>query len=222
MAPEIMWDEIQRRIWECEACRGQPRVAIKIRQQTAAPAIHVAVLFVGVAPPHEGGVCVRTRAKSATNDPSDNLRTFIEEAAASRWDDLIAKGAFRIHAVKCAIIADDDGFQNPPNPVVDCCSPVGFVDEFQILRPARTVTLGSAARRAVLNHPAVTVPRGVGVSKPLEDLLNSWPDGIPCSLGTDAFILDPAPFPRSAATKRRAATIIRKAVRLAGLVNGAG
>lgn len=139
-----------------------------------------------------------------------------------RWDDLIAKGAFLIHAVKCAIVLDEEGFQNPPNDVVDRCCSVGFADELQLLRPARVVALGGTARRAVLKHPSVTVPRGVGVSKTLEKLQESWPQGIPCKLGSCEFILHLAPFPRSAAAKKKAAVLVREVTCPAGLGNAAG
>jgi uracil-DNA glycosylase len=179
-------------------------------------------LFVGVAPPDQGNRAVRTVAKSATNDTGDNLRRFIEAAAALRWDDLIASGAFLIHAVKCAIVPDEEGFQNPPMEVVDRCCAVWFAEELRLLRPTSIVALGGAARRAVLRHPSVTAPRGAGVSKSLEKLQESWPHGIPCQLGNDAFTLHPAPFPRSAIAKQRATMVIREATRLAGLGSDAG
>jgi uracil-DNA glycosylase len=222
MATDARWQAIQERIWACEACKGHARVEINIRQKTPAPGTAAALLFVGVAPPDQGSPAVRTPAKSATNNPEDNLRKFIEAAAVLRWDDLIAKGAFLIHAVKCAIVPDEDGFQNPPIDVVDRCCPVGFDDELQLLRPARIVALGGAARRAVLKHQSVTAPRGVGVSKSLEKLQESWPHGIPCELDSAEFTLHPAPFPRSGAAKQKATVIIREAVRLAGFANAAG
>ena len=222
MATQVQWQTIQERIWACEACKGHAGVEINIRQQTPAPRMAAALLFVGVAPPDQDSPAVRTVAKSATNDPGDNLRQFIEAAVALRWDDLISKSVFLIHAVKCAIVPDEDGFQNPPNGVIDCCCSVGFADELQLLRPARVVALGGAARRAVLNHPSVTPPRGVGVSKTFEKLQETWPQGIPCKFGRDEFTLYPTPFPRSAAAKQKAAVIIREVARLAGLVNLAG
>lgn len=222
MATHVQWQAIQERIWACEACKGHARVEINMRQQTLDPSMATTLLFIGVAPPDQGNPTVRTVAKSATNDPGDNLRKFIEAAVIVRWDDLIAKGAFLIHAVKCAIAPDEEGFQNPPNEVVDRCCSVGFSDELQLLRPARIVALGGAARRAVLKHPSITAPRGVGVSKTLEKLEESWPQGIPCKLGGDEFTLHPAPFPRSAAAKQKAAVIIREAARLAGIVNATG
>jgi uracil-DNA glycosylase len=222
MAAHVQWQAIQERIWACEACKGHARVEINVRQQTPAPTMPIALLFVGIAPPDQGSPGIRTAAKSATNDPGDNLRKFIEAAAVSRWDDLIADHAFLIHAVKCAIVPDEEGFQNPPNEVVDRCCPVGFADELLSLRPARIVALGGTARRAVLKHPSVTAPRGVGVSKTLEKLKEAWPKGIPCKLGSSEFTLHPAPFPRTAAAKQNTAVIIREATRLAGLGNAAG
>ena len=222
MATAVPWEAIQKRISSCEACKGHERVQINVRQQTPAPVMPIPLLFVGIAPPDQGSPAVRTNVKSATNDPEDNLRKFIEEAAALTWDDLIAKRAFLIHAVKCAIVPDSEGFQNPPNDVVDRCSPIGFADELRFLQPAHIVAFGGAARRAVLKHPAVTAPLGVGVSKTFANLQESWPKGIPCELGGAGVVLHPAPFPRSPAAKKTATVIIREAVRLAGLDNAAG
>jgi uracil-DNA glycosylase len=222
MATEVAWSTVQQRIWECEACRGHRRVEVNVRQQTGGPERDTALLFIGVAPPDQGSPCGRTRAKSAINDPGDNLRHFIERATALQWEGLISSGAFLIHAVKCAIVADEDGFQNPPNDVVDRCCPIGFNDELRLLRPARIVALGGAARRAVLKHPSVTTPLGIGVSKTFKQLEESWPQGIRCHLANSEFTLHSAPFPRSATAKRKAAAILREAVRLAGLGNAAG
>ena len=218
----VPWEAIQKRIWLCEACRGHERVELNVRQQTPAAITPVRLLFVGVAPPDQGSPAVRTRARSATNNRDDNLRKFIEEAASLAWDDLIARQAFLIHAVKCAIVPDSEGFQNPSNDVVDRCSPIGFTDELRLLQPARIVALGGAARRAVFKHPAITAPRGAGVSKTFEKLQELWPTGIPCKLDGTPVVLYPAPFPRSPAAKKVAAVIIREAVRLAGLDRGVG
>ena len=91
MASAVPWEVIQERIWSCEACKGHERVQINVRQQTPAPVMPVPLLFVGIAPPDQGSPAVRTNAKSATNDPEDNLRKFVEEPAALTWGDLIAK-----------------------------------------------------------------------------------------------------------------------------------
>ncbi len=221
MATDITWEGTQARIWSCEACKGQARVEINSRQQTSPPSKSVGLLFVGVAPPHHGSPSRRKVAKSATNDPGDNLRRFIESSVELRWDDLIDKSVFLIHAVKCAIVPDAEGFQSPPNDVVDRCSPVGFVDELRLLRPTRIVAFGGAARRAVLKHPSITAPRGASVSKTFRKLHESWPKGIPCKLGSSELTLHPAPFPRSPAAKKTAAVIIYEAARLAGLCNAA-
>lgn len=216
------WDPIQSRIWSCEACTGHDRVRTNVRQQTPEPIIPVSLLFVGIAPPDQGGPAVRTKAKSATNDAEDKLRGFIEDASAMGWDDLVEKHVFLIHAVKCAIVPDSDGFQNPPNDIVDRCSPIGFIDELWFLQPASIVAFGGAARRAVLKHPRVKAPRGVGVSKAFEKLRVSWPQGIPCKLGNAELTLHPAPFPRSAAAKRTAAVTVQRALHLAGIYNATG
>lgn len=216
MSPaDVSWRTVQQRIWSCEACGGHGRVETNIRQQTPAPTAPVSLLFVGIAPPDQGHPVVRTPAKSATSDPEDNLRTFIEGAARLTWDGLFARGAFFIHAVKCAIIPER-GYQNPPNDVVDRCNPVGFADELRCLQPAHIIAFGGAARRAVLKHPALTAPRGV-LSKKFPKLQELWPEGVPCNLGGTALVLHPAPFPRSPSAKKTAAAIVREVIRLAGL-----
>lgn len=216
------WERIQTQIWDCEACANNPRVALKIRQRTTSPRMSVSLLLVGLAPPHEDGVPVRKVAKSATNDPADNVRLFVEETLAQPWDELTGKGLFLVHAVKCAIVPNADGSQDPPLPVVDCCNPVGFAPEFHSLRPPRVVTLGDMARRAVLRTPDVIVPRQVKLTTKLGPLQELWPEGIPCRLGDAPFILYPARFPRTAAMKVVAAAVIRKAAELAALSDEAG
>jgi hypothetical protein len=188
-----------------------------IRQQTPPPTIPVSLLLVGLAPPHEEGVSEPKVAKSATNDPSDKLRLFVEETLARRWDELTAKGLFLIHAVKCAIVPNADDSQNPPPGVVDCCNPVGFAREFQALRAPRVVTLGDMGRRAVLKTPAVSAPARVTLTAKLGLLQRLWPDGIPCSIAGMPFILHPARFPRTAKARRETAPVIRRAAQFASL-----
>ena len=204
------WERVQTKIWDCEKCATNPRVALKIRQQTISPEMSVSLLLVGLAPPHEDGVSVRKIAKSAMNDPSDNVRLFVEETLAQRWDELTGKGLFLIHAVKCAIVPNAHGSQDPPSPVVDCCNPVGFATEFQSLRSPRVVTFGDKARRAVLRTPGVIVPHQLKLTTKLGLLQELWPEGIPCKLGDVSFILHPARFPRTAAMKVAAAAGRRK------------
>lgn len=216
----LAWNAIQARIWACDACKGDARVELNVRQQTPQPAGPASLLFIGIAPPEQGSPYIRTEAKSATNYLGDNLRRFIEEAADLTWDELVDKRACLVHAVKCAIVPDSEGFQNPPNHVIDRCHKVGFADEFNLLRPTRIVAFGGAARRAVLKHQSVKAPRGV-LSKSFAKLQESWPDGIPCKIAGTEVTLHPTPFPRSPAAKKTATRIVQEAVRLARLKNAA-
>lgn len=218
MAVVASWETIQTKIWHCEKCATNPRVALNIRQRTPSPGICVSLLLVGLAPPHEDDISERKVAKSATNDPTDNIRVFVEETLAKSWAELAAKGLLLIHAAKCAIVPNADGSQNPPPPVVDCCNPVGFAPELRALRPPRVVTLGDVARRAVLKTPGVVMPREVRLTTKLKTLQERWPDGIPCKLIDDPFLLHPARFPRTARMKTAAAAVVRKAARLAALI----
>jgi len=222
METAASWKEIQKQIWDCENCLAHPRVAIKIRQQTMPPTMSVSLLLVGLAPPHENGASVRKVAKSATNNPLDNLRLFVEETLAQPWETLASKGLFLIHAVKCAISSNAGGSQNPPRPVVDCCNPVGFAPEFQLLQPSRVVALGDMARRAILRTPDVIMPHKVKLTTTLDSLQKLWPEGIPCKLCDKPFVLHPARFPRTAVQRAEAAFVIRTAAQLAGLTGEAG
>ncbi len=177
------WERVQIKIWDCEKCATNSRVALKIRQRTISASMPVSLLLVGLAPPHEDGVPVRKVAKSATNDPSDNVRLFVEQALARPWDELTGKGLFLIQAVKCAIVPNPDRSQNPPPTVVDCCNPVGFAPEFQSLRPPRVVTLGDMARRAVLRTRDVIVPPQLKLTTKFGRLQELWPEGIPQTWG---------------------------------------
>ncbi len=212
-----VWDDIQKRIWTCDACLGHPRVQLAIRQQTPAPTVLVRLLLVGIAPPYEPGVCVRTVAKSAMNNRDDNLRTFITETLGRPWDDLVARGLFLIHSVKCAIVPDEEGFQNPPNPVIDQCTPDHFAAEFELVNAPRVVTFGKAPLRATLSHPSVIPLQGVTKSKTLKVLISRWPSGIACKLGRQPFTLHVARFPRSNAAKKQASLVLEQATQLAGL-----
>lgn len=98
------WERGQAKIWECEKCATNPRVALTIRQRTISPNMSVSLLLVGLAPPHEDRVSVRKVAKSATKDPSDNVRLFVGQTLARPWDELAGKGLVLIHAVKCALV----------------------------------------------------------------------------------------------------------------------
>ena len=162
--------------------------------------------------------CRRLR-RVLSNDPSDNVRLFIEETLAQPWDNLTGKGLFFIHAVKCAIVPNADGSQNPPIRVVNCCNSVGFEPEFQSLRPPRVVTLGDMARWTVLRTPDVIVPHRLKLTTKLGLLQELWPEGIPCRVGDAPLILHPERFPRTAAMKVSAATVVRKAAKRAALID---
>jgi uracil-DNA glycosylase len=168
------WNEIQGRIWCCELCRDHGRVACNLRQHTSAPLDSVELMLVGVAPPHVAGVQARIAADSATNDPNDNLRSFIMATLGRSWTDLLARGLFLIHAVKCAIIPED-GHQNPPNEVVDACAPLYFAHEIQLVRPPVVVVFGRAPHRALLRVPGVraSMPKGFGLSCSVTTLVQS-------------------------------------------------
>lgn len=98
------WIKIQAAIWACEVCRKHERVACNIRQQTEAPIHPVKLLLVGVAPPFEERVDVKTIARSATNHADDNLRKlFILATLPGSWEELLGRGLFLVHGVKCAI-----------------------------------------------------------------------------------------------------------------------
>ena len=211
MGTQDSWDGVQKHIRDCAACVGHRRVALAIRQQTPPPQGLVRLLLAAVAPPYENGINVLTTAKSATNDPDDKLRAVIAAALSSPWNDLTAKGLFLIHAVKCAIIPDQRGFQYPPTLVIDRCIPQHFAAEFTLLRAPHVVAFGRAPLRATLKHPLVTAPRGVGVSRTLRALLQKWPQGIPCDAGGRSFTLHVSPFPRSIKARKRAAVILRGA-----------
>src|SRR5437867_1049502 len=136
------WKDVQDRIWACELCRNHGRIACDIRQQTEAPCRDIKLLLVGIAPPYVTGVAQKIRARSATNDPDDNLRKlFVLATLPFSWEGLLARGVFLIHSVKCAIIPKDR-HQNPPHDVVDTCASPHFVEEVKLIRPQRVVTFG--------------------------------------------------------------------------------
>lgn len=161
------WEEIQADIWKCNSCKGHPRVDLNVRQQTSGNSGGVRLLVVTIAPPFAIGAGERTVAKSATNNPNDNMRSFLEKSLDLTWDQMIQRGLFLLHAVKCAITIKN-GYQNPPNEVVDTCAPIHFAQEFMNIRPAFVITLGQVPRRAVIRIPGIVTPQQLGVSKPLQ------------------------------------------------------
>lgn len=219
----VSWTRIQAAIWACEACRDHNRVACKIRQQTDAPTCPVKLLLVGIAPPFEKSVEVKTRARSATNHAEDNLRKlFIPATLPGSWEDLLTRGLFWVHCVKCAI-AVKDGHQNPPDPVVDVCASSHFAQEIGLLRPPQVVAFGKAPYRALLRVPGVKAPRGLGVSTSVANLVERTRGGVEFQADGWKFTVHVSPFPLE--RKRPvplAQEVLREAARLAGVLNAKG
>lgn len=217
------WQTLQDKIWECELCRQQGRVACNIRQQTEAPARDIKLLLVGIAPPYLEGIVEKTRARSATNNPNDNLRKlFILATLHGRWEDLLCQGLFLIHGVKCAI-TEQDRHQNPPDDVVDACAALHLVEEVMLLRPPRVLAFGKASYRAVLRVPGVKPPRGLGVSARVATLVDKTRGGLDLQADSWKFSVHVSPFPlQGKKPKPIAQEILREAAMLAGLPCGTG
>ncbi len=144
------WQHLQETVWSCTTCAGRARVAIDVRQQTDPPSRpRTRLLVVSLAPPFKKAVG-RTQADSATNNPDDVLRRFLEGALRRRWDELLHSGVALLHAMKCAVVPDSQGFQNPPPEAVDLCAPRHLAQEILVLRPNVVTTLGRMAYRAVV------------------------------------------------------------------------
>lgn len=217
------WRGIQDRIWACDLCYSQARVARDIRQQTEAPAQAVKLLLVGMAPPFVAGVTGKTRARGATNHSDDNLRKlFILATLATSWESLFAQGMFLIHSVKCAIPIEDQ-HQNPPNKVVDACAPPHFAEEIQLIRPERVVAFGKAPYRALLKVPGVRAPSGLGVSTAVATLVERTRGGLEIQAAGWSFSLHVSPFPLERKKPNSLAQeVLKEAVRLAGIRHGTG
>src|SRR5262245_55390515 len=136
------WPDIQAHIWECTRCQGHGRAAVNIRQQTDVPPPDTRLVVISLAPPFVASVETKTRAASATTSPDDKLRLFLEEASGLEWSDLVKQEVALLHAVKCAIVPTEEGFQNPPPEIVDRCAPVHLAAELGEVRPRAVVTLG--------------------------------------------------------------------------------
>jgi uracil-DNA glycosylase len=216
------WKDIQDRVWSCDLCRAQIRVALNIRQQTEVPAQAVKLLLVGIAPPYVDGVTEKVPALSATNDPKDNLRRFILATLVTSWESLLAQGLFLIHSVKCAITLKD-GHQNPPDKVVDACASHHFVEEIKLMRPQRVVAFGKAPYRAILKVPGVRTPQGLGVSTAVSTLVERTKGGLEIQATGWSFILHVSPFPLDRRKRNPLAQeVLREAAQLAGIVDAAG
>lgn len=155
------WEEIQREIWNCSVCEGKSGVELRIRQQTKALSGQTKLLVVAVAPPFQLNVPRKVIARSVTNSPDDPLRQFLQKVFGSSWDNLAAQGLGVIHAVKCAVTPNEEGFQNPSLEMIDICAPRHFAQEFIRLKPPVVIALGGAARRAIMRVPGCGRPNGL-------------------------------------------------------------
>lgn len=208
------WGKIQDCIWSCDSCRNTERVAINIRQQTDVPDPNVKLLIVGIAPPYVRNTHEKTIAKSATNDPKDNLRQFIEKTLDCSWNDLRTRGVFFVHGVKCGILPKER-HQNPPDNIVDICAPQHLGQELNILKPSRVVALGKAAVRGILKGITVTNVQGFGISKPLKVLVEMSKRGIELQTDGWKFRLHISPFPLvSRKAEKNAENILLEAAQL--------
>lgn len=213
------WSEVQGRIWICELCREHERVACAIRQRTEAPKRPLKLMLIGVAPPYMKEVKTKSVAKSATNNDDDNLRKlFVVATLGLSWADLLDRGLFLVHAVKCAIVPKDR-HQNPPDEVVDACAPLYFADELKLTMPTRIVALGRAPFRALVKVPGINVPKGLGLSKRVEDLVELTRGGVEIKIDGWTSRLHVSPFPLSSKKHSAvAAEVLREAARLSGVL----
>lgn len=213
------WNEIQGRIWDCELCQAHERVACAIRQQTEVRKRPLKLMLIGIAPPYVSGVTTKSVAKSATNDDDDNLRKlFVVATLGLSWTDLLDRGLFLVHAVKCAIIPKDR-HQNPPDEVVDACAPLHLADELRLTMPTRIVVLGQAPFRALLKVPGMHVPKGLGVSKRVGDLVEQTRGGVEIQIDSWTSRLHVSPFPLSSKKPGPVAVeVLREAARLSGVL----
>jgi len=213
------WSEVQRRIWSCELCRGHERVACDIRQQTGASNCSVKLMLIGVAPPYVRGITTKSVAKSATNDDDDNLRKlFVTATLGLSWDVLLDRGLFLVHGVKCAIVPKER-HQNPPDAVVDACAPLYLGDELNLMMPPRIVVFGGAPYRALVKVHGVKVPRGLGVSKRVGDLVAETRGGIEIQADGWTPRMHVSPFPLMGKKPNPdAAEVLREAARLSGVL----
>jgi uracil-DNA glycosylase len=211
------WNKIQEKIWSCDQCRNNKRVACNIRQQTDPPSQLVKLMLVGVAPPHAEGVEKMTVADSATNDPNDNLRTFVVTALNSPWKSLLEKGLYLIHGVKCAIVPENR-HQNPRGDVIDACTPNHFVQEILLTQPSAVVVFGKAPFRALLRVPGVrsSMPRGLGLSCSVAALVEKTGKGIAINIDEWKFQFFGSRFPLQA--REEAAEIVCRAARHVGIL----
>ena len=187
------WRDIQCGVWRFDACHD----------------------VISLAPPYAANVVAKTKAASATGSESDKLRMFLEEAFNDSWQAITDRGVTLLHAVKCAIVPSEGGFQNPPAAVVDRCAPVHLAAEL-------VVTLGQMGYRAFC-RAANTVRTSderldLRLSAPPPDAQRSE-SGQALNLGMRRVTLFASPFPRASGRVEATATI-RHAARHAGVALG--
>ena len=209
----VVWEEIQRAIRTCDKCSPLSRVECTIRQQTGGPRCPVKLLVVGVAPPYSEESRRDGKVRSATNDPNDNLRKFIEKTLRLQWDELIERGFMFLHAVKCAIVPNIGGFADPPKEVVDICARLHFADEFRKVRPERVVTLGGSPLRAVIRTLEPRLPARIMLAAALKHVLGEHE----AFLDGHRFAWHVTYFPR-AGKRKLAAQDIQKTARKSGII----
>lgn len=211
------WRQVQAAIWDCTACAGQARIATNVRQQTEVPHAPVRLLIVSLAPPFRRADSPSV-ASSATNDPQDQLRLFLEEALRRRWSELENAGMILLHTVKRAI-EPADGSQNPPRTVVDICAPRHLAIEIGVLRPTVVVTLGERAYRGLVRALEVLwgpPPRALNLVDPPAAARSEHGAVVPFLDGS--LTLFAAPFIRGGEGRSQAQAIVRRAAARAGVV----
>ncbi len=209
----VVWQEIQKAIWHCDRCKDFHKVECNIRQQTELHRRSVRLLVVGIAPPYKKSVQEQLPAKSATNDPNDNLRKFIADALELEWSELLDRGLAFIHAVKCAIAPEKAGFENPPIEVIDLCAPYHFGRELQLIEPGRVIAFGKAPVRSILRTHGCSVPSKIKLSSKLKDIRGEY-KGV---IREKALILHLTYFPR-AGNKKKAGEDLVRAAKMSGII----
>src|SRR6059036_1958981 len=182
------------------------------------PARPVSLLIVTLAPPFVTARR-RSRAASATSNPRDAVRRFIEDALGAPWTALGDAGVFLLHAVKCAIVRNHHGSQNPPARTVDRCAPQHLASELNVIKPFVVVTMGLMAYRALVRaletsssplHPPARLPL-------TEPPVVASTDGVLVDQASHSFRLFVSPFIRTPRFRRVAAAILTRAASAAGI-----
>jgi uracil-DNA glycosylase len=132
------------------------------------------------------------------------------------WELLTSSGLVAVHAVKCAIMPDDAGHQNPPRGVVDVCAPQHLASELAAIEPTVVVTLCRMAYRALvvaLGTSAYIRPSELKLTTPPEAAVTS-DHGFEMCIGSRTTTLFSGPF---VVQRDEASRVLRRAARKAGL-----